>query len=118
MRYSHEYRSIEAKLTTKPRTQDLAQIFRALGDPSRLAIFELVRECCQEDSGHSTADLRNSVSEIAKQFNLSLSTVSHHLKELRTAGLIKCERQGQHIFCSVDPEVLGMVEQFLRSAER
>jgi ArsR family transcriptional regulator len=101
-------------LTTEPRTQDLAAIFRALGDPSRLAIFELVRECCQEGSGRSTADLRNSVSEIAKRFDLSLSTVSHHLKELRTAGLIKCERQGQHILCSVDPETLAIVDRFLR----
>jgi ArsR family transcriptional regulator len=101
-------------LATEESTQDLARIFRALGDPSRLAIFELVRECCQEDSAHSTTDLRNSVSEIAKRFDLSLSTVSHHLKELRTAGLIRCERQGQHIFCSVNPDVLGLVEQFSR----
>ena len=105
-------------MATEPRTQDLAKIFRALGDPSRLAIFELVRECCREDSAHSTGDLRNSVSEIAKRFELSLSTVSHHLKELRNAGLIKCERQGQHIFCSVDPEILADVEQFLRGTER
>ena len=105
-------------MSSEASTQDLARIFRALGDPSRLAIFELVRECCMEDSGHSTADLRNSVSEIAKQFDLSLSTVSHHLKELRTAGLIKCERQGQHIFCSVDPEVLATVEKFVGSAGR
>jgi ArsR family transcriptional regulator len=105
-------------LTTEASTQDLARIFRALGDPSRLAIFELVRECCGEDHGHSTEDLRNSVSEIAKQFNLSLSTVSHHLKELRTAGLIRCERQGQHIFCSVNPEVLAIVEKFVVSTAR
>ena len=104
-------------MATEPRTQDLAKIFRALGDPSRLAIFELVRDCCDQDVGQSATDLRNSVSEIAKQFALSLSTVSHHLKELRTAGLIKCERQGQHIFCSVDPEVVGLVEQFLRGSE-
>jgi DNA-binding transcriptional ArsR family regulator len=102
-------------LTTEPSTQDLAKIFRALGDPSRLAIFELIRECCQEDSGHSTTDLRNTVSEIAKRFDLSLSTVSHHLKELRAAGLIKCERQGQRIFCSVDPETLAIVDRFLRA---
>jgi DNA-binding transcriptional ArsR family regulator len=117
LRYSYEYRSIEAGLTTQTNTADLARIFRALGDPSRLAIFELVRECCREDSGHSADELQNSVSEIAKAFNLSLSTVSHHLKELRTAGLILCERRGQHIFCSANPKVLGAVEQFLRSSE-
>ena len=104
-------------MTTQPNTQDLARIFRALGDPSRLAIFQLIRECCREDDGHSADELRNSVSEIAGQFNLSLSTVSHHLKELRSAGLIRCERQGQHIFCSANPEVMGVVEQFTRSSE-
>lgn len=105
-------------MTTEATTQDLARIFRALGDPSRLAIFELVRECCHEETSHSTVDLRSSVSEIARQFDLSLSTVSHHLKELRTAGLIKCERQGQHIFCSVNPEVVELVEAFLRDSDR
>ena len=104
-------------MTTEPQTQNLAKIFRALGDPSRLAIFELVRECCGEsDTGQSPTDIRQSVSEIAKQFDLSLSTVSHHLKELRTAGLIRCERQGQHIFCSVDPEALKIVDGFLRGS--
>ena len=101
-------------LTAATSTQDLARIFRALGDPSRLAIFELVRSCCREDQGRSAADLKNSVSEIAREFDLSLSTVSHHLKELRTAGLILCERRGQHIFCSVDPSVLADVEVFVR----
>lgn len=105
-------------MTTETGTQDLARIFRALGDPSRLAIFELVRDCCGDEAGHTPSDLRSSVSEIARQFDLSLSTVSHHLKELRTAGLIRCERRGQHIFCSVDPDVLSVVGHFVRSAER
>jgi ArsR family transcriptional regulator len=99
------------------KNEQLAAIFRALGDPSRLAIFQLIRDCCGDGVEHSTADVRNSVSEIASQFDLSLSTVSHHLKELRTAGLIRCERRGQHILCSVDPDVLGVVEQFVRSQD-
>ncbi len=96
------------------KNEQLAAIFRALGDPSRLAIFEVIRESCADGNAHSDEDLRNSVSEIAQQFDLSLSTVSHHLKELRTAGLIRCERRGQHILCSVDADVLGVVEQFVR----
>ena len=100
-------------LSANVATQDLARVFRALGDPSRLAIFELIREC-PRGGELAAADLRNSVSEIARQFDLSLSTVSHHLKELRTAGLIRCERQGQHILCSVNPEVLELVEKFGR----
>jgi ArsR family transcriptional regulator len=102
---------------TKTGTEDLARIFRALGDPSRLAIFEVVRRACADDSAHSSEELRNSVTEIAREFDLSLSTVSHHLKELRNAGLIRCERRGQHIFCSTNPESLGVVDRFLRGIE-
>jgi ArsR family transcriptional regulator len=99
------------------KNEGLAQIFRALGDPSRLAIFELIRDCCADGSDLSADDVKNSVSQIAKQFDLSLSTVSHHLKELRTAGLIRCERHGQHILCSVDSDVLGVLEQFARNKD-
>ncbi len=101
-------------MATAPRSTDLAAIFRALGDPSRLAIYELIRDCCADGGEHTAGDLRQSVSMIAASFDLSLSTVSHHLRELRIAGLIKCERRGQHILCSVDPEALGAVEQFAR----
>jgi DNA-binding transcriptional ArsR family regulator len=100
----------------KTSTDDLARIFRALGDPSRLAIFEVVRSCCTDESGRAPEELRNSVTEIASEFDLSLSTVSHHLKELRQAGLIRCERRGQHIFCSANPDVLGVIDQFLRGS--
>jgi ArsR family transcriptional regulator len=104
-------------MATDNRTYDMAQIFRALGDPSRLAIFELVRDCSGCEAGRSIGDLRRSVSEIAKEFDLSLSTVSHHLKELRNAGLIRCERRGQQIFCSVNKDALVMVERFLGNQE-
>ncbi len=99
------------------KDEQLARVFRALGDPSRLAIFEVIRQCCVDGAAHSSVDVRHSVSEIARQFDLSLSTVSHHLKELRTAGLIHCERRGQHILCSVDPEVLGLVERFAQDRD-
>jgi ArsR family transcriptional regulator len=119
LRHYDDYRNIHARspaiVTGADRNDDLARIFRALGDPSRLAIFELVRDCCADGSPHEAADLRSSVSEIAAQFDLSLSTVSHHLKELRTAGLIRCERRGQHILCEVDPDALAVVEQFAAS---
>lgn len=94
------------------RTADLAKIFKALGDPTRLAIFELVRRTDQR-TPRSPQQLDNSISWIASKFDVSLSTVSHHLKELRSAGLVRCERRGQTIYCSVDPDLLVEVERFL-----
>ena len=96
-------------------TDDLARIFRALGDPSRLAIYEVIRRGCSDGQARSDEDVRRNIGEIAGEFNLSLSTVSHHIKELRNAGLIRCERRGQQIFCSVDPDALASADGFLRA---
>ena len=98
---------------TRIGTTDLARVFKALGDPTRLAIFELVREVGDFDKGHAPGEIDGSISRIASRFDLSLSTVSHHIKELRRAGLIRCERRGQSIFCSAEPDVLAEVAQFL-----
>jgi ArsR family transcriptional regulator len=93
---------------------DLVKIFKALSDPTRLAIFELVRDCsgdgCTED------EAADSLSRIAERFGLSLSTVSHHVTQLRNAGLINCQKQGQRLYCRVDPDVLRLLEQFASPA--
>jgi ArsR family transcriptional regulator len=91
---------------------DLAKVFKALGDPTRLAIFDLVRKCAGE--GCSEDDAADSLSKIADRFGLSLSTVSHHVKELRNAGLIHCEKQGQTVYCWPDQEMLREVERYLQ----
>ncbi len=98
---------------SKHRTTELAEVFRALSDPTRLAIYELVRTV-SPDQGHTPGEIDNTVSEIAKRFDLSLSTVSHHLKELRRAGLIRCERRGQFVYCSTDSRALGDLQAFLK----
>jgi ArsR family transcriptional regulator len=95
------------------RPAELARVFKALGDPTRLAIFELIRDGVDQHEGHTSRELARTVSGIASGFDVSLSTVSHHLKELRAAGLIQCERRGQSIYCSIDPAVLTDVERFL-----
>jgi ArsR family transcriptional regulator len=92
---------------------DLARVvkmFRALSHPQRLAVFERVRaagvECSEEGMG------RLSVRDVAEGIELGLSTVSHHLKELKEAGLIRCVRRGQRVFCVVDPQALEEIAGF------
>ncbi len=50
--------------------------------------------------------------DLGRELGISPSTVSHHLKELRAAGLIKAERRGQNIECWVDPEILQALSEF------
>lgn len=93
---------------------DMAQLFRALADPNRLAIFELVRE--RGGGVHTLEEAENSISKIAREFDLSLSTVSHHLKQLRNAGLIRCEKRGQTVYCLPEPDALRAIERFVGGA--
>ena len=94
------------------RQADLAAIFKALADPNRLAIFQLVRE--RGGEGHTVEETTRSISKIAAEFDLTLSTVSHHIKELRTAGLIRCEKVGQTVYCTPDPDTIDEIDRFLR----
>jgi DNA-binding transcriptional ArsR family regulator len=68
------------------RTQVLAETFRLLGDPTRLRILL-----------HCLGGPR-SVGEIAEGLDLSQSLVSHHLRLLRAARLVRGERRSRQVF--------------------
>ncbi len=63
----------------------MTDAFRALADPTRRAILDLLR------TGSRTSG------EIAEQFGSSWPTISRHLSVLRDAGLINAEKDGQFI---------------------
>ena len=92
---------------------ELAAIFKALSDPNRLAILQMLREECGGECRFEAGDTGKTVSDIADCCQVGLSTVSHHLKELRQAGLIDCEKRGQWVWCSPNPKALAAVEKFL-----
>jgi DNA-binding transcriptional ArsR family regulator len=100
----------------RPSGPELSRAFKALGDETRVAILELLRARCGPDGCTATETaMQRTVSELAEAFDLALSTVSHHLKELRQAGLITCTRHGQRIHCSVNEEMLESLRDFLKS---
>jgi len=61
-------------------------ILKALGEPRRLEIVERLSKCDQ---------LSGSCSEMRDCMPISAATLSHHLKELETAGLITITREGK-----------------------
>ena len=80
---------------------DLAQIFKALGDETRLEIVNMLRgrQLC--------------VCEIIDAFTLSQPAISHHLKILRQAGVIDDAKEGKWVFYSLNPEAFRLIEAFL-----
>jgi DNA-binding transcriptional ArsR family regulator len=83
------------KMTPQERKR-VVMALKALSNENRMAIFEHIRK--GRGHGQLDADNRLSVCCVADNFSISLSTISHHIKELRAAGLVNCERQGQNIF--------------------
>jgi DNA-binding transcriptional ArsR family regulator len=81
--------------------QDALQIavrLKALADPVRVQLMSIL--LAQQEDGACTCDLAPAV-------GLSEATVSHHLKQLREAGLVEGTRQGTNVFYRPDAEALG-----------
>ncbi|MFE6686053.1 ArsR/SmtB family transcription factor [Streptomyces sp. NPDC057743] len=75
---------------------ELAKVFKALGDPVRLRLLSMIA---------SRAGGEVCVCDLTPAFDLSQPTISHHLKLLRQAGLIDCERRGTWVYYWLLPQM-------------
>src|ERR1700748_1299011 len=80
----------------RAQAERMASIAKALGDPVRLQLVDVLRK-------HAG---KVCVCELVPLFDLSQPTVSHHLKVLRDAGIVGSERQGLWAYYYVIPEAL------------
>lgn len=82
--------------------QEISQLFKIISDPTRLSILFLLQE------------KERSVGGIAETLNMEQSAISHQLKTLRTARLVKSERNGKQMIYSLDDlHVFSILEQAL-----
>jgi DNA-binding transcriptional ArsR family regulator len=79
------------------KTFELADMFKMLGDPTRLRIVI------------ATLEGPVAVSDIAERLGLSLSLVSHHLRLLRAARLVTPDRRGKQIFYRIHDQHVAHV---------
>ncbi|MBA2250196.1 MAG: winged helix-turn-helix transcriptional regulator [Chitinophagaceae bacterium] len=78
-------------------------LFKALNDPTRRKILELLRK----------KDM--TAGDIANEFDISKPSISHHLDLLKQAGLVQAAKEGQFIFYSLDTTVVDdIVKWFLQ----
>jgi ArsR family transcriptional regulator len=91
---------------------------KALSNPNRLQIFVQLTQRCGPGAGCSGDEegMRRRVGELGQDLGLAPSTVSHHIKELRQAGLIRVERRGQNIHCWIDPDAVHALADFFQRA--
>ena len=82
----------------------LAELAKALADPVRLQLVDVLRRHAGEVC----------VCELIPLFDLSQPTISHHLKVLREAGVVDSERRGLWAYYYVRPEALEELGAWLR----
>jgi ArsR family transcriptional regulator, arsenate/arsenite/antimonite-responsive transcriptional repressor len=87
----------------REQAERMAAIAKALGDPIRLQLVDVLRK-------HAG---KVCVCELVPLFNLSQPTISHHLKKLREAGIVGSERWGLWAYYYVIPESLEEVSTWL-----
>ena len=79
---------------------ELAATFKALGDPTRVAIVNRL----------TTAEAV-CVCDLTAAFDLSQPTISHHLKILRDAGLVESERRGTWAYYRLVPDAIDALRE-------
>ncbi len=90
---------------TNRKVQSLAQMFRILGDPSRLRIISTL----------TTGELN--VTQICRSLRMSQPTVSRHLSILKMSGLAEARRDGKEMFYSLPTATKRSLKSLLERAE-
>ena len=96
---------------------ELVTVFKALGDPTRLKILDLLRSrgksCCdlvtRDERGLCACDVQEAV-------GLSQAAVSHHMDLLRRAGLVEAQKRGRWIFYRRNEAALAGVAEAMAKA--
>ncbi len=108
------------KNTDRSNALDIALMFKALGDPTRLKIFEFLRAQCCPVAVEETGDVRPVLGPTVGEVCCSVtgadkitSSVSFHIKELRLAGLVTVERRGKNQICGVNQAAVRVLADYL-----
>ncbi len=97
--------SIKPYLDKTAEFMAVAEVFRQLGDPTRIRIFWMLCHC------------EECVINISALINMSSPAVSHHLRQLKSSGLILARREGKEVFYkAADTEQAHLLHQMIERA--
>lgn len=92
------------KILDTRKLEKISAVFKTIAHPTRLAVLELINK-----NGPM------SVNELIAVTNCEQSLLSHHLANMRSTGLLTCERKGQKILYSIKEkkiiELVRCIEQ-------
>ena len=106
----------ESSTIEQSELEQFSKMFKALSNPHRLKIL-LELSNCSTGEGQFTTDeeeAENCQREFAESLGLAPSTVSHHFKELREAGLLRMRREGKKVIVWIDMDALESIRRLLK----
>ncbi len=88
--------ALDEELTVLPieEAQDIARFFQILADPTRVRLVKAL------------VDGKWCVSDLVQALEMDQPAVSHQLKYLRKLGLVDWERNGRHVYYTLDDDLL------------
>lgn len=97
--------------------EELARVFKALSNKNRLRIVRLLMQreyrCCETSEEEcSLEEPTCNFGELTDLLGIHKSTLSHHLKELRYAGLIKTVKEGRSVSVRINREKWHRIQKF------
>jgi DNA-binding transcriptional ArsR family regulator len=84
-----------------------AETFRALSDPARRQILELLKEKGKMNAG-----------EVSTYFDMTSATISYHLKMLKKADLVTESREKNYIYYALDTQILGEIQKWMAKLQQ
>lgn len=101
-----EIHELKSHLIDTPEANRLAEVFKALSDPTRLRIISLLLE--NEVCVHT----------LETALEMSQSAISHQLRHLRQLNLVRFRKEGRHVYYALDDEhVRDLLKQGLLHVE-
>ncbi len=97
----------------KKNIKNISKLFKALADENRLKILLYINEkkCKCDDL---SCDFQPCLKDISQNIDLSLPTISHHIKELINAGLVYTKKKGRWVFCTIEEDAFKDILSFIK----